>query len=170
MKTLLKSLGVFLFGMLGLVFYTLNDMDIEQLIMCSANEGGFRLPGELCEFYMLQYRMTDADITSLQNGAGLDYILNSDSPKKYSVATAFIKHGLDVNGINNYGNNDITPLHGAVLLNDVDRATFLLSQGADKTLKSEGYGMTPLELAKHLRDKGDESLAAMIALLSSKVQ
>lgn len=170
MKALLISLSVVVLGTLGLVFYTLNDMSIEQLIMCSSNEGGIHLPGDLCEYYMFEHRMTEKDIATLQSGAGLDYILNSESPNKYHIATAFIEQGLDVNGINNYGSNDITPLHGAVLLNDVDRATFLLDQGADKTLQSEGYGMTALELAQHLQGKGDEDLTAMIALLSSKAQ
>ena len=169
-KVLIGVIGsafLVLAGIFGLMLYVMSDMEIEHLISCSSNEGGTRIPSGLCEYYMLNHRITESDIEQLGDGAGLEYILNSENPKKYKIAEIFISKGLDVNGINHYIDKDVTPLHAAVMYNDVERVKFLIKQGANVHIVSNGYGMTALELAKRFHEEtGKENRSEIIQLLS----
>lgn len=158
--------GLFL-ALTGLMIFDMSRMDIESLILCSTKEGGIRIPSKLCEYYMLNYRMNKRDIEELSKGAGLEYILNGENSKKYEIAEIFILNGLDVNGINHYSDRDVTPLHAAVIYNDLERVKFLIRHGADMHIKSEGYGMTAIELAKELHgENGKENRSEIIQVLS----
>jgi ankyrin repeat protein len=141
-------------------------MSIQHLILCSFGEGGTRIPMDICEYYMINHRITEDDIRNLSRGSGLDYILNGQNPDKYKIAEVFISKGLSVNGVNHNSENGITPLHAAVLDNDPERTRFLLDQGADTSIVSEGYGMTPLELAEKLDKTGSEDRNRIIEMLS----
>ncbi len=122
----------------------------------------------LCNYYMLNFRINKSDINDLGEGAGLDYILNLESPDKYKIAEIFISRGLDVNGVNHFSNKDVTPLHSSVFYNDVERVNFLIKQGADANIRSEGYEMTALELAEKLhKDNDKEDRSEIIRILSS---
>lgn len=104
---------------------------------------------------------------------GLDPILNSESKKKYEIASYIIAKGLDVNGINHHyyrEPRDITPLHASVLYNDPERAKFLIDHGADVRIKTKTYhNMTALELAQALQKKlPAEDRRELIRLLSSR--
>lgn len=167
-KILFSSLALAVTATVVLVSYDMSKMDIEDLILCSVNEGGIRIPGKLCQHYMLNHRIDEKDIKKLSKGAGLDYILNLQTPDKYEIAKVFIAKGLDINGINHYNDKDITPLHASVLYNDLERVKFLLTQGANIRIRSKGYGMTALELAKRLHDEhGKENRDEMIKVLFS---
>ena len=150
--------GIFL-TIAGLMFYDMTQMKIETLILCSANEGGIRIPSDLCYSYMVNYRMNEKDIKELSEGAGLDYILNGEEPIKYDIAKAFLARGLNVNGVNHYKarseDKSATPLQAAVVYNDVPRAKFLLEQGADLQIRGE-LEMTALEYAKKLHKAGSK--------------
>ena len=155
-------------GGVGLALYDISRMDIEELILCSANEGGIRIPNSICEYYMLNHRINKGDVAQLAEGAGLEFILNLENPEKYKIAEIFISKGLNVNGINHYNDKYITPLHAAVLYNDLERVKFLVGQGANINIKSKGYGMTALELARHLhKEHGKENRIEIIKLLST---
>lgn len=167
-KKLLYGVAASLAGLFGFMLYDMSEMDIDVLILCSANEGGIRIPSSLCEYYMLNHRMNRDDIKELSNGAGLEFILNLQSPEKYEMAKKFISKGLDVDGINHYSDKDITPLHASVLYNDVERVKFLIDQGANIEIRSKGYGMTALELARKLhKEQGREDRTEMIDILSA---
>lgn len=168
LKWLLSGVLIVVVGLCGATLYALSQMRIQQLISCSTNEGGTQIPADICEYYMVNYRMTDKDIESLSQGAGLDYILNAESPDKYRIAKVFIANGLDVNGVNHYSDKDVTPLHAAVLYNDPERVRFLLGQGADASIVSEGYGGTPLELAKRLdAAHSEQDRSSIVEMLSN---
>ena len=158
-------------AVVGLMVYSITAMSVIELIDCSADEGGIRLPSGLCEYYMKNYRGNDEDMQELAIG-GLDPILNlSNSKKKYAIAEYFIAKGLDVNGVNHYyfrEPNDHTPLHASVLYNDVERAKFLIDHGADVNIKSKSLnGMTALEFAQALQKKRPaEDRSELIRLLS----
>ena len=140
----------------GLVIYDLKRMDIETLILCSTNEGGILIPESLCNYFMINHRITEDDIENLSRGPSLDYILNLGAPEKYQIAHRFLKKGLDINGVNHYSAKKLTPLHAAVLYNDAERVEFLVENGADLSIKNSYYGMTPLELAEELTGKNEE--------------
>lgn len=156
----------------GLMAHAIVTMSISDLIMCSADQGGFRIPAKFCEHYMKNFRGNAADMQELAIG-GLDPILNlDDSKKKYEIAAFFIAKGLNVNGVNHYsyqGPRDVTPLHASVRYNDPERAKFLLEHGADLSIRSKSLNnMTALELAKALQERQpDVDRRELIRLLSN---
>lgn len=152
-KITVGAIIFFLVGTFGLMVYDVSKMDSESLILCALDEGGILVPSELCEYYMFNYRAIKNDIEELASGAGLIFILNGENKeKKYKFAKFFILNGLDVNGVNHYGEDNLTPLHGAVLINDVELVNFLLKHGADINIKPPSINMTPLELARLLQE------------------
>lgn len=145
---------LFLVGVFGLMMYDVSKMDAETIILCTSNEGGILIPGKLCEHYMFNYRAIESDVKELASGAGLSFILNGENKdKKYQIAEYYLSNGLDVNGVNQYGNYNLTPLHGAVLDNDTEMATFLLRHGADKNIRPPSINMSSLEFARSLQKK-----------------
>lgn len=167
-KIFFGGVALLLSGIFGLMLYAMSQMEMGHLILCSANETGTRIPSSLCEYYMLNHRMSKDDIKELSDGAGLELILNLQSPEKYEMAKTFISKGLDVDGINHYSDRDITPLLASVLYNDIERVKFLIDQGANIEIRSKGYGMTALELARKLhKEQGREDRTEMINILSA---
>lgn len=166
----IATIGAGASAMVGLAVYAMTQLPIEELIMCSAGDGGVRIPSRLCEYYMKNYRGDDHDMKALAFG-GLDPILNGESIKKYDIAAFFIAKGLDVNGVNHHHyreRNDYTPLHASVLYNDPERVKFLLDHGASLDIKSKSANnMTPLEFAKDLqKSRPAEDRQELIRLLS----
>lgn len=142
---------------LGSMIYAMTKMSASELVMCSANEGGIRIPSTICEYYLKEYRLDKKDLAELAIG-GLDPILNfSNEAKKYEIASFLISKGMDVNGVNNFyyeRPDDSTPLHLSVLYNDPKRAEFLIKHGANINIQSEYHkNMIPLELAVHFQGK-----------------
>jgi len=141
-------------GVLGLMVYDVSHMSPETVILCSLNEGGILIPSEFCEYYMFNFRDAEDDVLKLSAGAGLGFILEgNNNEKKYEIAEFFVVKGLDVNGVNHSGGYNLTPLHGAVIDNDIVMAVFLLDRGASKKIKAPTINMDPLELAKSLQKK-----------------
>ncbi len=132
----------------------ISRMSPETLILCVLNEGGILITSKLGEYYMHKNRDIESDVKVLSAGAGLSFILEGKNrEKKYEIADFFILNGLGVNGVNHSGGYDITPLHGAVLENDMDMVVFLLNRGASKSIKAPTINMDPLELAQSLQIK-----------------
>lgn len=152
-KNILSILGILTIFLGTLVGYNLHQMRIMELVLCSAGEGGFRIPPAVCESYMKQFRSDKEDLEELAR-SGIDPILNMDSPQKYDIAAFFIGKGLDVNeagGELDHPDN-ISPLHASALYNDAERAAFLLAHGTDGGQQSKRFdGLTALELAQKLQ-------------------
>lgn len=149
-KSLLIAIGLTATAIPALMLYNMLSIDIEDLILCSSNEGGIRLPSQLCEAYMLSYRGSPTDIEQLTHGAGLMFILNAqNATKKYRYAKFFISKGLSVNGVNHYGGKNLTPLHSAALDNDPEMVAFLLDHGADKRANPAPLNQTPPRICQN---------------------
>jgi len=104
----------------------------------------------------VNYRINEKGIKELSEGGGLDVVLNvEEDAVEYELAKMLLAKGLDVDGANHTGGKAVTPLQAAVLYNDVRRVNFLLEYGADIHL-SEGYGMTPIEIAKKFHREGNK--------------
>lgn len=142
------------FGLFALMFNDMKRMEPETLVLCILGDGGIRIPGPLCEAYLYRFRDVQSDVELLSEGAGLGFILEGrDKDKKYQLAEFFINHGLSVNGPNQYGGYRLTPMHGAILENDLEMTQFLLRMGADINIRSSFNNVTPLELAKVLQEQ-----------------
>ena len=165
----ISALSSFVF-IFVLLFYVMSRMSIFDLILCSANQGGIRLPSGVCEYYMKNYRADEDDLQELAIG-GIDPILNLDNEaKKYEIAEFFISKGLNIDGVNHYYNesmNDSTPLHASALYNDTKRAKFLIAHGANVEARSKYHNnMTPLELARYLQKNNQKDMNELIQILS----
>lgn len=164
-------LSLMVTGYIGTILYSMHSMDIEELVLCSADQGEIRIPSHICDYYMTHYRMTKTDISALASGAGLDYVLNANmhQPDKFKTAKTFILHGLDIDGLNHYGNLETTPLHAAVIYNDPERVKFLINNGADSTIINNS--MTALDLAKKLHtSNSSQDRDEIITFLSQEQQ
>jgi len=175
----MKKFILTLFSILILIgtsmFYHLVNMDIEELILCSTNEGGIRIPSNVCQHYMVNHRITEADIIQLSKNSGIDFILNGESHKKYYIAEHFIAKGLNINGTNRHSiekQYDLSPLHTSVIYNDAKRAKFLINHGANTNIQSKShYNMTPLELAQHYqKELPKKNMSDIIKILSAHNQ
>lgn len=158
---------VLLIGTAAFMLYAVSRVDTETVILCATGEGGIRIPSRLCEYALYHQRDTAADVAVLSQGAGLVFVLSSEHPEKYRIAEFLIANGLDVNGVNHFGDYPLTPLYSAILFNDVAMARFLLDHGADGATKQTPLDMTPQAFARALQRK-DPSIdrSAMIAVLS----
>lgn len=149
--------GIFLVALVstfGLMLHNVSKMDTETIILCASNEGGIHIPSKLCEYFLYNHRDIKKDVSELSKGAGLIFILNGNNEEmKYKLAEFFITNGLDVNGINHYGDYNLTPIYAAVLFNDVKMLKFLLKHGADISIKPPSINMTALDFARTLKSK-----------------
>lgn len=153
----------------GAYGYAMTSLDIEELILCSTDEGGFSIPAPICKTYMLHLRGTEEDIAQLEAGAGLAYALGSPgSADRFVISRFLLEQGLDINSPNKYTSLKLTPLHSAVLDNDPEAVSFLIDSGADKAAKTAKDDMTPLDLAKSLQASDPATdRSAVIAALES---
>jgi hypothetical protein len=146
--------GIFLVGISGLMVNDISKMSPETLIMCTLNEGGILIPAKACEYYLYNHRDIVSDIDKMSNSVGLSFILEgSNKVKKYELARFFMQNGLSVNSVNYSEGYNITPLHGAVMSNDLEMVSFLLSNAASIDIKAPTLDMTPLELALDMQIK-----------------
>jgi ankyrin repeat protein len=153
----------------GLMLYDMSQMKMEVLILCSANEGGIRIPSSLCKYYMVNYRINEKGIKELREGVGLGYVLGVERKfSDYEMTKIFIANGLGVDSVNHYGDVDVTPLQSAVLSNDVRGVKFLIGYRVDVRIKNERYGMTALEMAKkfHKEESKLQNRSEIIQILS----
>ena len=139
----------------SLVIYALWSFNIHKLIICSSDPDTFYLPSSICEKYMYHFRGNKEDIDFLDQQNGISFLFETkDKDKKYKMLDFFLKNGANINLRNEI--DGLTPLHIAVLNNDVTLVKFLLKHGADKNIKDKHNKMTPLEFAKMLENKNPE--------------
>ena len=169
MKRIILALTIGLPSALAaFTIYALSVMDIERMILCASTQQQERgLFDNLCYVYLVNFRGSTKDIQTLTDGTGLEFILNGpDEDLKYTIAEHFIANGLDVNSVNHHGGHGYTPLHAAVLYNDLERTEFLLNHGASLTIRDQVGHLTPVEFARLLQQKTpDIDRSEIISLL-----
>lgn len=183
-KKLIITMGVLLIIVstyLGLACYALKDSNIEELIVACLHPETNHYPKGLPEFYMLNYRGNKEDIDLLKSREGLSFVLNLDENPRDTIlkyAAFFVEKGLNVNAI---GMDGASPLHGSVIFNHYEDASFLLKNGADPTLRvgnNRLYGkeqqtaltdLTPLELAIRMSSKDGKDRSKIITLLKAAI-
>ncbi len=152
----------------GLIVYNMAVMSAEVIILCSLGEGSIRIPSKICEYYLFNLRDMKKDVEEMASKGGLSFILSPSNPNdKYKLAEFYIDNGLDVDGVNHYGiedmpTPDLTPLHSATIDNDLPSVKFLEGHGADIYKRSKLLNeMTPLEYAreKSLKDSATDRSA-----------
>jgi len=169
-KTIATSIvPVLLFVYLGLAAYAISAQRIEQLLICADN-GGLKIPfsKKLCREYLFSFRGSQEDIDTLEHGIGALFVVQgkASAAERSELLKFLVGKGLDVN---RSGVNHLPPLHGAALANSADEVQMLLDNGANPSLKDDGFGLTPLEFVLELqsKEKSKTDRTAVITLLTN---
>lgn len=164
LKLLLGGVSIFV-ALIVIMFYTVAAMTVQRLILCATDNSQSTVPSVVCEYYLENYGIDDEAVRDLQAGAGLEFILNIESPSRFELAERFIEQGLDVNGINHYSSQNSAPLHAAIMYGDLDSVKFLIAKGALLSVKNKS-GETALQLAERLYDQNNLNGQAIIDQLT----
>lgn len=159
----------------SIMVYSLQTMHIENLISHAYNNGHDAEKADiftdLSKFYLENFRIAEDDVQQLQADAGITFILGGSNDYKYQIAEAFLKEGLDINGINHSSYNKLNALHSAVLLGDKGSVLFLLEHGINLNAKTE-EGFTALDWAIKMQEsdpteKRDEIIQILETAINS---
>lgn len=179
-RILLSIVFIAIIVFAGFIVYVLQSRDLQTLYICATS--GAPVPSKVCEYYFFHFRGSKEDIAELENGVGLAMVFQDkavsdtyDWNKQKAYMDFLISKGIHINKINPI--NGESPLHAAVIFNDVELAKYLLAHGADPALKSTSierlpdYGdKTPLETAKLMQigSNNKQDRSAMIRLLEEQ--
>lgn len=169
-KLLLGAVLIF-FAAIVITFNALATLTVQRLILCATDNSQSTIPSAACEYYLENYGIGDEAVRDLQAGAGLEFILNIESPSRFELAERFIVQGLDVNGINHYSSQNSAPLHAAIMYGDLDSVKFLIAKGALLSVKNKS-GETALQLAERLFDQNNlngQAIISQLALAESRL-
>ena len=132
-----------------IALYSLSESNIEDIIICSSNNETHYIPDGICELYLLNYRATENDIQFLETRSGLAFLFGiQNENKRYNYLEYFLSKGISIDALNSV--DGLSPLHAAVVLNDLKLVEYLLDKGASATQIDKNYGLTPLELLQKL--------------------
>ena len=139
----------------GLVVYSMAASDIEDLIICSVNIESHRIPTDVCELYLINFRGTSEDIQFLESRSGIAFVFAiNDKIKRASLLEFLLAKGASVNkqsAIDGY-----YPLHSAVIMNDHALVDYLIVKGAEPRVKDRDHNLTVLELLNYLQEHGEK--------------
>lgn len=134
----------------------MRQMHIEHLIICSEDNGAYRLPHKLCEFYLTHFRINEEGVEELEGGQGISFLFGiEDKAQRARLLDQFIAAGADVNKPDHTTSISheplvLYPIHVAVLYNDAELLRYLIAKGAKLDVKGAGSELTPLELLKKM--------------------
>ncbi len=151
-KTILSLLVIIPLSVIGLVIYAMSTDDIEGIVICATNDDTHYIPSSLCEFYLLNYRLTEEDIEFIEGRSGLSFLFEiQDKNKRYNLVKYFISKGVSINKPSTI--DGYPPLHAAIINNDPDLVKLLLNNGANIKQKDSSYNLTPEEFINFLLQK-----------------
>ena len=154
MKKSLLSLLLIVLVLMGALYYSLHNSDIEDLIVCASDANTHYIPGEVCRWYLETYRVNSEDLAFLENRSGITFVFGlKDKQMRLDLVRLLINRGANLNYIGHI--DGLTPLHAAVLLNDAALVKLLLDQGADLSIKSKS-GLDVVAFLEALKKKQRE--------------
>lgn len=134
------------------VISSLNNYDIEEVVICSVNNKSHLIPSKVCELYLYEYRGTKGDIALLKERSGLSFVFGVvDRSKRTKLLDYLLLKGSDINGISNV--DGLTPLHASILLNDIELLVYLLTNNADPLVKDRDNSLTSKQFLELLIKK-----------------
>lgn len=130
-------------------FFSMSKGNIEDIIICSINDESHYIPSDVCEYYLLNHRLTGEDIKYLENGAGLAFLFDiPDKSKRNIFLQHFILKGVSVDTPSRI--DGYPPLHAAIINNDPELVKFLLKNGANPNQKDKNQKLTAEEFIDFL--------------------
>lgn len=137
-------------------YFFINTRHVYNLVECSQGEYEIRLvPQSLCRAYLLRFRGGHDDVATINHDGSLVGLISPASKEYQSQLLEFLlEKGVDINGLDERAG--ISPLHTAVLDNNLEVAELLLRHGASPLLKDKKRGLTALQFALQLKGKPDQ--------------
>ncbi len=152
MKKVVVSIVFIIIVFFASVISSLNNYDIEEVVICSVNDESHLIPSKVCELYLYEYRGTKDDIVQLKEGSGLSFVFDVVNKKKRrNLLDYFLLKGSDINGISKV--DGLTPLHASILLNDIELLDYLLTNNADPLVKDRVNSLTSKQFLELLIKK-----------------
>jgi len=111
------------------------------------------MPQAVCQYYLLNHRLTQDDIQYLENySSGLAFLFSmQDKEKRIKYLNHFVSKGVSVDKQSVI--DGFTPLHAAIILNEPELVKFLLEKGANPALKDKQFKLTSIEFIDYLSRK-----------------
>lgn len=130
-------------------FYSILKGDIEDIVICSVNGESHYIPSNLCEYYLLNYRVTREDIKYLESRSGIAFLFGiPNKDKRNKLLRYFISKGVSID--NPSAIDGYPPLHAAIIYNDRWLVKFLLENGANSKQKDNNHKLAPKEFVEFL--------------------
>lgn len=141
MKKIIISILFIIIVFFASVISSLNNYDIEEVIICSINNESHLIPSNVCELYLHEYRGAKDDIALLKKRSGLSFVFDVvDKNKRTQLLDFLLLKGSDIDGLSNV--DGLTPLHAAILLNDIELLNYLLMNDANPLVKDRDNSLT----------------------------
>jgi len=167
MKKITVTMLILLVLVAGTVFYSLSQENIENIIVCSANNETSIIPSSICAAYLVNFRGNKDDIVYLQQGSGLCFIAAiEDKARRNDLFTFFLAKGMDIN--DHSAIDGLTPLHTAILLNDYAFTRFLLQRGANPDVTDRDRHLNAVQFLTLLQEQDPGTNRNNIAELFAK--
>lgn len=150
----------------GIIVRSLLDDDPTLLLACMEADAAWR--AWTCEQVLRYAALDDVRVSALNRRGGASLpLMMADSRKAREILGLFVARGIDVNA----GNEEAqgwTALHGMASEGKVERARWLLQQGARPDVRTQS-GLTPLDIARKAQQRhpSSPSAAEMIGLLEA---
>lgn len=140
--------------------------DFELLLLCSQGKEEW-IPKSACQRYLFAFRGSPDEIARLNQGVGIRWATDAEGNEDRAKLVNFLlEKGVDINAIDR--RSGISALHAAVLENNPPVVELLLRNGANPSVKDRAGGKTPLEMARELGNKPNQSdRTEIIKLLQS---
>lgn len=134
---------------IGAGFFSMTEGGIEDIVICSTSDKSHYIPSSVCEYYLLNYRLTETDIKAIESGSGLAFLFGiSNKPKRNKFLEYFISKGVSIDKPSNI--DGFTPLHAAILENDKELVEYLLGKGADPLKVDRDNKLTAIDFLDRL--------------------
>lgn len=142
---------------------------IYTLTACSQGQIAL-IPKYLCRTYLYHFRGTKNDIDQINyDGSLFEIISGFEKEDQTKLLSFFIEKGVGINELN--GRTGTSPLHEAVLDNNLEVTELLLTHGANPLVKDKKRSLTPLDLALQLKGRlGQPDRTAVIECLERTLQ
>jgi ankyrin repeat protein len=129
--------------------YSLSESNVEDIIICGTNDDTHYIPDKACELYLFNFRTSENDIQSLESGAGLAFLFGiQDINKRYVYLEHFLSKGASIDALSKV--DGLSPLHAAILLNDLRLVKYLIDKGANTSQIEGNDELTPLTFLQKL--------------------
>ena len=127
-RSIFFSLSLFVIYSITAV-YSLSESTVEDIIICGTNDDTDYIPSKVCELYLFNFRTSGSDIQYLESGAGLAFLFGiKDVNKRNIFIEYFLSKGISIAALSNI--EGLSPLHAAILLNDLTLVEYLIDKGA----------------------------------------